>query len=70
MGMLESMNEALQYIEENLADDITMKKVAKLAFCSEYHLSECFLFWQALRFRNIFGAGGLLWQHSNLPVTT
>lgn len=44
MGLLERMNEALHYIEENLADEIDIKKVTKLAFCSEYHFKRMFGF--------------------------
>lgn len=44
MGLLERMNEALRYIEENLADVINMKEVARLAFCSEYHFKRMFSF--------------------------
>lgn len=44
MGLLERMNEALRYIEENLADDIDMKKIARLAFCSDYHFKRMFSF--------------------------
>lgn len=42
MGMLEGMNEALQYIEENLTDDIDFKEVARRAICSEYHFRRMF----------------------------
>lgn len=42
MGLLERLNEALQYIEENLADDIDTTEVARLAFCSEYHFKRMF----------------------------
>jgi len=44
MGLLEKMNEALHYIEKNLAADIDFKEVAKLAFCSEYHFRRMFSF--------------------------
>ncbi|MGD8192337.1 AraC family transcriptional regulator [Brevibacillus ginsengisoli] len=44
MDSLEKMNGALRYIEENLADEIDLKKVARLALCSEYHFSRMFSF--------------------------
>ncbi|WP_223594682.1 AraC family transcriptional regulator [Neobacillus bataviensis] len=44
MDLLKNMNEALQYIEENLTQDIDFKEVAKLAFCSEYHFKRMFSF--------------------------
>lgn len=42
MDMLEKMNRALNYIEENITNDINLKEVAKLAFCSEYHFRKMF----------------------------
>ncbi|ALC80216.1 MULTISPECIES: AraC family transcriptional regulator [Bacillus] len=44
MDLLEKMNGALNYIEENLTNDIDFKEVAKLAFCSEYHFKRMFSF--------------------------
>lgn len=44
MGLLEKMNEALPYIEENLTDDIDLKEAARRAFCSEYHFKRMFSF--------------------------
>jgi hypothetical protein len=44
MDSFKEMNEALDYIEGNLTNDIDFKKVAKLACCSEYHFSRMFSF--------------------------
>ncbi|MEK4293438.1 AraC family transcriptional regulator [Paenibacillus sp. FSL R5-0914] len=44
MDLLANLNGALQYIEENLADDIDLKEAARLACCSEYHFSRMFSF--------------------------
>ncbi|MFZ5969138.1 MAG: AraC family transcriptional regulator [Bacillota bacterium] len=44
MDLLEKMNRALHYIEENLTNDIDFKEVARLAFCSEYHFKRMFSF--------------------------
>ena len=44
MGLLKKMNEALRYVEENLADDIDFKEVARIACCSEYHFKRMFSF--------------------------
>lgn len=44
MNMLASLNKALDYIEENLAEDIDPKEAARLADCSEYHFSRMFSF--------------------------
>lgn len=42
MDWLESMNRALDYIEDNLESQIEYKKIAQLALCSEYHFSRIF----------------------------
>ena len=65
MDSLEQMNEALNYIEENLANDIDFKEVARLAFCSEYHFQRMFSFLEVLRFRSTFAADALLLRRSN-----
>ncbi|MDM5314792.1 AraC family transcriptional regulator [Fictibacillus sp. b24] len=44
MDSLQRMNDALNYIEENLADDIDYKEIAKRAYCSEYHFKRMFSF--------------------------
>lgn len=40
--MLENMNRALKYIEDNLTTDIDLKEIARLALCSEYHFRRMF----------------------------
>lgn len=44
MNSLEQMNAALNYIEENLADEMDYKEVARVACCSEYHFKRMFSF--------------------------
>ncbi|MFL0361638.1 GyrI-like domain-containing protein [Pseudobacillus sp. 179-B 2D1 NHS] len=44
MDLLKDMNGALQYIEENLTNEIDFKEVARRAFCSEYHFKRMFSF--------------------------
>ncbi|MBE5104774.1 AraC family transcriptional regulator [Bacillus thuringiensis] len=44
MDSLKNMNAAMQYIEDNLTHEIDFKKVAKIAFCSEYHFKRMFSF--------------------------
>lgn len=44
MNSLKRMNDALNYIEENLDNDIDLKEVARLALCSEYHFQRMFSF--------------------------
>lgn len=42
MDSLERMNQALAYIEENLAGEVDFKQVERLALCSEYHFRRMF----------------------------
>lgn len=44
MDSLERMNDALNYIEETLTDEIDFAEVAKRAYCSEYHFKRMFSF--------------------------
>ncbi|MFU2029317.1 AraC family transcriptional regulator [Bacillus wiedmannii] len=44
MDSLKNMNAAMQYIENNLTNEIDFKEVAKIAFCSEYHFKRMFSF--------------------------
>lgn len=44
MDWLERMNSAMSYIEENLANEIDLEEVAKLAYCSAYHFPRVFSF--------------------------
>ncbi|WP_282935541.1 AraC family transcriptional regulator [Paenibacillus sp. RC67] len=44
MNLLENMNKALSYIEDNLDQEIDFKEVARLAYCSEYHFKRMFSF--------------------------
>ena len=44
MDSLKSMNDALEYIEEHLQDEIDFAEVAKRAYCSEYHFKRMFSF--------------------------
>ena len=44
MNLLESMNAALGYIEDHLADDIDFREVSRRAHCSEYHFKRMFSF--------------------------
>ncbi|MEZ4644829.1 MAG: AraC family transcriptional regulator [Chloroflexota bacterium] len=44
MDSLARMNKAMAYIEDNLADEIDMQQVEKLALCSQYHFRRMFSF--------------------------
>lgn len=42
MNNLIRLNQAMEYIEANLTDEIDMKEVARIALCSEFHFSKMF----------------------------
>ena len=44
MDSLRSMNNALEYIEEYLTEEIDYSEVSKIAYCSEYHFKRMFSF--------------------------
>ncbi len=44
MELLKNMNDALEYIENNLTEKIDYSEVAKIAMCSEYHFNRMFSF--------------------------
>lgn len=44
MDWLAHLNRAMQYIEENLTEDVDLKEAARHAHCSEYHFSRMFSF--------------------------
>lgn len=44
MDWLNRMNSALDYIEANLADEISYERIARLACCSKYHFQRMFPF--------------------------
>lgn len=44
MNMLESLNGALDYIEQNLENEMDEREIAKRAYCSIYHFKRMFSF--------------------------
>lgn len=44
VNSLQNMNDALNFIEENLTNEIDVSEVAKRALCSEYHFKRMFSF--------------------------
>ncbi|WP_277673452.1 AraC family transcriptional regulator [Piscibacillus halophilus] len=44
MDMLNRMNQAIQYIEDHLTDEMDLGEVAKRAYCSEFHFKRMFAF--------------------------
>ncbi|MGC7871065.1 AraC family transcriptional regulator [Desulfosporosinus sp. SYSU MS00001] len=44
MDSLKKMNDALNYIEENLINEIDFNEVSRIAFCSAYHFQRMFSF--------------------------
>src|SRR5690625_2014370 len=43
MTLVESIQKAIEYMEENLLDDITIKDIAKIAHMSPYHFQRSFM---------------------------
>ncbi|MEY8739196.1 GyrI-like domain-containing protein [Bacillales bacterium AN1005] len=50
MDSLTRLNEALNYVEENLLYTVDMKEVARIACCSEYHFTRMFSFLSGVTF--------------------
>ncbi|MEH6939005.1 GyrI-like domain-containing protein [Bacillus sp. JJ664] len=44
MDQLKNLNNAINYIEKNLTNEMNFQEVAKRAFCSEYHFKRMFTF--------------------------
>ena len=44
MDWLKGMNEVVEYIEDNLTEDIQMESLAKIVYCSVYEFSRIFSF--------------------------
>ncbi|ANE46463.1 AraC family transcriptional regulator [Paenibacillus swuensis] len=44
MDWLGNLNRAMEYIDENLTEELELKEAAKRALCSEYHFSRMFSF--------------------------
>ena len=42
MDSLHSMNQAMDYIEKNITEEIDYSAVSKIALCSEYHFKRMF----------------------------
>lgn len=44
MDWIERLNSAVNYIEENIGDNIDLNKVARIACCSVYHFQRMFAY--------------------------
>lgn len=44
MNWLDRMNNAMEYIDTHLSDEIDLNEIAKIAFCSSYHFQRMFSF--------------------------
>jgi len=73
VNVLEHLNNAMRYIEENLENDIDYQKAAQIACCSEYHFRRIFSFLagislgEYIRNRRLSSAAVLL-KNSDLKV--
>ncbi len=68
MNPLVQMNQAMEYLEENLMEEISYEQMARIAGCSEYHFRRVFSYLagislgEYLRYRKLAEAGTLLRQ--------
>jgi AraC family transcriptional regulator len=68
VNLLAQMNEAMEYLEAHLTDEISSQQMATLAGCSEYHFRRIFSYLAGLplggniRCRRLTLAGTLLRQ--------
>ena len=53
MEWIERFNNVINYIEENITQQIDYGEIAKIACCSSYHFRECLLTWQVFLYLNI-----------------
>ena len=44
MEWIERLNSAINYIEENLTDEIDFDEISKIALCSSYHFQRMFAY--------------------------
>ena len=54
MDSLRSMNNALEYIEEHLTEEIDYIEVSNIAYCSEYHFKRMFSFLAGISLSEIY----------------
>lgn len=72
MNPLAQMNQAMDYLEEHLTDDIDFGQMARMAGCSEYHFRRMFSYLagmplgEYIRLRRLALAGTLLSQGSKV----
>ncbi|TEB11978.1 hypothetical protein [Pelotomaculum propionicicum] len=58
MEWLQQLNQAIEYIEDNLAGDISYDKAAQIACCSTHQFNGCFPISREYPCLNISGTGG------------
>ncbi len=73
MDTLKQLNEAIRYIEDNIANDIDFGRVAQLAYCSEHHFRRMFSFLSGMTLseyvrRRRLSQAAVELQHSDIKV--
>ncbi len=73
--MLEHLNGALDYIEQNLENEIDEQEIAKRAFCSVYHFKRMFAYLagiplqEYIRRRRLTHALKVVARNANMIIT-
>ena len=60
---VEGIQNALEYIEQNLTEEISVKTVAEKAHVSEFHFQRISMLYAVVRWGNISETEDLLWPH-------
>lgn len=68
MEWIAKLNEAVNYIEDNLTSEISYEKAAQIACCSTFLFKECFPKSPMSRFLNTSGGEELPWQLSIIDL--
>ena len=67
MDWIAGIQQALEYIERHLTEEVDYDDVARVAFSSRYHFSGCSASSAAIRWGNISATAVSLWPVRNWP---
>ena len=63
IGWVEGIQNAIEYIEENLTEDLKIQDIAEKAYVSAFHFQRIFNILCGFTVGSISEAEGLAWQH-------
>lgn len=55
MEWIERLNEALNYMEEHMTDEIDIRQLGRIACCSSYHFQRMFTYLVGIPYRGRIG---------------